>query len=39
MQMLPGTRGFSYTAWKGTAHPEDLPSGGMSRSRRTRLPA
>lgn len=37
MRILTGTSGFSYTAWKGSFYPKDLPSRGMLASYAGRL--
>jgi len=39
MQVWVGTSGFSYTAWKGTFYPEDLPSKKMLSYYGSKLPA
>jgi uncharacterized protein YecE (DUF72 family) len=39
MQVWAGTSGFSYTAWRGTFYPEDLPTGEMLSFYATQLPA
>ncbi len=39
MRVLAGTSGYSYSAWKGSFYPKDLPSARMLASYADRLPA
>lgn len=39
MRVLAGTSGYSYTAWKGSFYPEDLPASRMLETYAARLPS